>query len=991
VRYRCQSRIKASRRSTLLLGLLGALAAVFLAGGLPGGPGRAIAQPPPAGGSDLGSPSASKPDTAAPEDPTLRRAWELKVAAQADLRKGRYRDGVPKAKEALALREQALGPDHPDVADALELVGALLQQTGDLSAARAAYERALKIYEQTSGPQSADTADALGGLAYTRLLQGDAAGARPLGERALRIREDLFGPDSAEVGGSLNGLALVLLDQGDLAGGRAMLERALRIREKALGPNHGLTAQTLTNLGRAFRELGQYDESRAAFERALTIQEKALGPSHPAVAFTLLQLGALHERLDDSAGAKSLYERALKIREDALGANDPSFATVLNDYGNTLRRLGDLQAAGPVIDRALKIREQTLGPTHPAVANTLRNRAFLAWQLRNYPSARTDFERSLKLYEQALGPEHPQVALTLFGLGLVYVQTRDNSAAQATFERAVRIFRNGGFPEQYWRAAWQLGRLYERQGKRAEAAASYREATVRIRELAQSLQQRQSRAQYLDASGRLDVFDALARVLLRLNEQQSGKGYDLEAWAAIEAKKGLVVADALGSAKPKIQDPTVRQAAEAIEVQRREAARLEQALSDERAKEGVEQRVERIQALTTQIARTKGEYLAQVQAFLGRYPQYRAQFVDQQTVDPKALAKFAERLPAEALAVQYFAAPDALYIFVVAPGGKFEVKRQAVAQKDLYDLVRAYRVAVEKGATRRLPWTDDGSEAYRTDVVPLREATERLSGHLLAPIEAELRSHPALILFPNDLLLYLPIHALTWKPQPGDPPRFLAETHVVSYVTQLELTDVLTPIKIVPGEPLLALANPDGSLPAASREVRELVRIRPGVTALDGSEATKARFESLAPKFPELHLATHGVLDPQRPERSYLLMAGDDEASQRLTIADIAGLTLSPHALAILSGCETAVGEQVPGAALVTLAAAFSQAGSQSIVASLWKVSDAATRDFMIAFHRSLGTMGRAAALREAELAVLKQPATMHPYYWAPFVLIGGR
>ena len=120
-------------------------------------------------------------------------------------------------------------------------------------------------------------------------------------------------------------------------------------------------------------------------------------------------------------------------------------------------------------------------------------------------------------------------------------------------------------------------------------------------------------------------------------------------------------------------------------------------------------------------------------------------------------------------------------------------------------------------------------------------------------------------------------------------------------------------------------------------------------------------------------------------------MAGDDEASQRLTVADIAGLSLLPNALAILSACETALGEQVPGAALVTLAAAFSQAGSQSIIASLWKVGDAATRTLMVAFHRALPSVGRARALQQAELAVLRDPGTAHPYYWAAFILIGAR
>ena len=101
----------------------------------------------------------------------------------------------------------------------------------------------------------------------------------------------------------------------------------------------------------------------------------------------------------------------------------------------------------------------------------------------------------------------------------------------------------------------------------------------------------------------------------------------------------------------------------------------------------------------------------------------------------------------------------------------------------------------------------------------------------------------------------------------------------MSYVTQLELVDLLSPLRLAPDSPLLALANPDGTLPAASREVRELARVRPGVTALDGPEATKLRFFELAAKFSELHLATHGVLDPEQPDRSYLLLAGEDQAA----------------------------------------------------------------------------------------------------------------
>ena len=184
----------------------------------------------------------------------------------------------------------------------------------------------------------------------------------------------------------------------------------------------------------------------------------------------------------------------------------------------------------------------------------------------------------------------------------------------------------------------------------------------------------------------------------------------------------------MAAARPTLQDP--RRGGSPGTWARRRARRLASSgrSRPSRGRLPDEQRPERIQELTRELAQTKGEYLAQVQAFLARYPRYRAQFVEQQTVDPKAIAKFAERLPAGMLAVQYFAAPDALYIFVVAAGGKFQVRTQAVSQKDLYDLVRAYRTQLERAAAQRLPWADDGSEVFRREVAPLKDVTEKLAG-----------------------------------------------------------------------------------------------------------------------------------------------------------------------------------------------------------------------------------------------------------------------
>jgi len=969
---------------------------------------------------------------AAQDADPLKRARELNAEVRRYLQEGKYREGIPKGREALAIREQVLGPTHPEVATSLYNLAWLLLENGDYAEAKTLFTRALQIREQSFGPNSPEVAPVLNGLGYLLYLSGDYAAARPLLEKALAIWERTLGPNHATVAISLNSLGLVLHHGlGDYAGARSLHERALQIRETALGPNHALVAQSLSNLAEVLRAMGSYAAARPLFERALQIREQALGPSHPSVAFTLNNLAILHYATGDFAGARRLHERALRIREQALGPTHAlvaqslsNLADVLRDTGNyaaarplyeralqireqtlgpthpavaqslhalgyLLHRTGDYAGARPLYERALQIREQTLGPTHPAVAQSLNTLAYLYQTSRNYAAARPLYERALQIREQTLGSSHPGVGWSLNGLGWLLWYMRDDRGARPVFERTLVIARSADAPELRWRSALGLGRVHEREGRPIEAIAMYQEAMRTVEKQAGQFGEEGSRTTYMQAENRLAVYDALARLLLKLHEQDSTKGYDGEAFALLEARKGRIVAEALGAARPKLQDPKAREEAEKAQAKQDRVLALEQALREEQTKALKEQQPEKVQNLTALLAQTKGEYLAQVQAFLARYPKYKSQFVDQQTVDPKLLAKFADRLPAGTLAVQYFASPDALFLFVVAPGGRFQVKSQAVSPADLYELIRQYRQYVERGASQRLPWADDGSEGYRRDVAPLKQLTQKLSAHLLGPIDAELKTSRNLVLIPNDLLLYLPLHALT-RAQPDGSVRFLAETHAISSLTQLELVDLLSPTQPAANSPLLALANPDGTLPGASREVRALQRVRPAVTTLEGPQATKAQFLSLVAQFPDLHLATHGVLDPERPDRSYLLMAGPEETGQRLGIAEIAGLSLQ-NGLVILSACETAVGEQIPGAALITLAAAFSQAGAQSIVASLWKVNDAATRDFMVAFHRALGTTGRAAAFQQAQVAVLFTPHTAHPYYWAPFILIGAR
>jgi tetratricopeptide (TPR) repeat protein len=161
-------------------------------------------------------------------------------------------------------------------ADLMNRLGSYRQGAlGAYAAARPLHERALAIRERALGPDHPDTATSLNNFAGLLYVQGDLAAARPLFERALAIRERALGPDHPDTALSLNNLALLLKDQGDLVAARPLFERALAICEKALGPEHTKTGKSLGNLARLLEAQGDLAAARPLYERAGDLREGA--------------------------------------------------------------------------------------------------------------------------------------------------------------------------------------------------------------------------------------------------------------------------------------------------------------------------------------------------------------------------------------------------------------------------------------------------------------------------------------------------------------------------------------------------------------------------------------------------------------------------------------------------------------------------------------------------------------------------------------------
>lgn len=422
-------------------------------------------------------PAAAARDQAA----TLARADALQAEMFRLYGAGKYEEATPVAREVLALREKALGPDHLDVGSSLSNLARLLGIQAEYAEARPLYERALAIHEKALGKEDPAVGMVLSNLGCLLKDQGDFAGARQLLERALAVREKARGKQHPDVATSLNNLATVLMAQGALSDARRLTERALAIDETALGKDHPTVGVLLGNLAGILKEQGRFAEAmpfarraleiseaalgkddpdvafglntvasllkdqgafreaRAPYERALAIRVKAFGMEHPAVAESLNNLALVFDEQGIYAEARPRYERALAIRERVLGKDHPDVAQTLNNLACLLESLGAYAEARPLVERALAIREKVLGKDHRDVATTLNNLALLLGDQGKHEEARPLLERALAISEKALGPDHPDAAQALNSLASTFLEQGAFREARPLLERAVAI------------------------------------------------------------------------------------------------------------------------------------------------------------------------------------------------------------------------------------------------------------------------------------------------------------------------------------------------------------------------------------------------------------------------------------------------------------------------------------------------------------------------------------------------------------------------
>jgi CHAT domain-containing protein len=805
-------------------------------------------------------------------------------------------------------------------------------------------------------------------------------------EHELMLQRQLSSEEPAALAELLSRLGETAEKLGNFAQAESALQEALQLIEQRLGERHTLLPQLLQSLAQLYLTYGvNLGTAATSLQRALTLQETKYGADHVYLSNTLHSLGTLAFTQHDYAQAEKLYQRELALLEKHI-ADQQQLAQPLAALGRIAHVRGQFEQAEAYWQRALTLREKGLGQNHPTAVFAIFMLGKLAQDRGQLVEAATHYQRAYEILARTRGTEHLDTIAVLEALAQLKLLQNDVSTALSYQTQALTA------AQRSLRALLSIGSEQQRRSfldlyhHQTDALLTWHlrlaPADKTVRDLAvTTLLQRKGLVQ-----------ETFANTLANLRRRLDPAGQQtLEQWQAVSAQLARLVLDG----------PAPRTNAEAHQQQLA-------ALTQQRDR--LETELSRRSAGSFQPARAVT--LAEIQRAL---PPNAAllEFAVYRPFDSKA-PTFGE---------QYGAPRYAVYI--IRPQGAVtwcELGESA----PLDTAIKAWRAAL------RDPKRTDTSQRGRA-----------MSALLWQPLQPFLAGVEHLLISPDGALNLIPFEALSVSSSPGLARRYLIERYTLSYLTsgrdllRLQASGpaaVSAPLVVADpqfGEPNVFAGLERNATPAArlqrrrnvttgnelkevyfaplfatAQEARTIKTLFQSATVLTGAQATEAALKQAnAPQL--LHIATHGFFladTANQPTaklnpllRSGLALAQANLRQQNiasedgiLTALEAAGLNLWGTRLVTLSACDTGLGEVRNGEGVYGLRRAFALAGAETLVMSLWPVSDLVTRELMTAYYTNLQRgQGRGAALRAAQLQLLKRPDRRVPYYWASFIQAG--
>ncbi|HEX4706601.1 MAG TPA: tetratricopeptide repeat protein, partial [Candidatus Udaeobacter sp.] len=298
---------------------------------------------------------------------------------------GHYSEAETIVRDIVSIREEVLGPEHPDTLASRNILANALTGEGKYAEAEAEHREVLKLREKVLGPEHPDTLGSRNNLANALDSEGKYAETESEYRAVLKLEEKVLGAEHPDTLTIRNNLANALRGEGKYAEAEAEHREVLKLREKVLGAEHPDTLGSRNNLAIALAGEGKYAEAESEYRAVVKLEEKVHGAEHPDTLRSRNNLANALYAQGKYAEAESENRALLKLAEKVLGPEHPDTLGSRNNLANALDSEGKYAEAEAEYRAVLKLREKVLGPEHP---DTLRSRDQRAWILATCPEAK---------------------------------------------------------------------------------------------------------------------------------------------------------------------------------------------------------------------------------------------------------------------------------------------------------------------------------------------------------------------------------------------------------------------------------------------------------------------------------------------------------------------------------------------------------------------------------------------------------------------------
>jgi CHAT domain-containing protein/tetratricopeptide (TPR) repeat protein len=933
----------------------------------------------------------------APEEKDLSLIQAFRLFADAVVLRQKQ-DGAG-VSQAIEKYEQALplwrmAGNKRKEAETLRSLGYLyFNYLGDSLKARECHEQEAPLQHELH--DEFNEAIAWNNLGYAYMHLGDFSKAEESVNKSLQLHR--IADSQENIGVELDTLGMIYMKQGKWEQAIEHCQQALAIFREIKIEHHISVA--LGTLGDIYDDLGDYSRALDYSNQALEVARSA--NDHLQVLSGLIHLANLYYTLSEYEKAEMLYTQAVDMARKLRNRRDEG--VILTSLGNLYKKLGDSQKAREAFEKALPLTQLTANPQSESVVQ--KELGLMTYRSGDKQKGRTMVERALSLARTA---QYPQTEISaLNDLALVERYDGNFNQARAYLEEAIglaeslRINVNDQNLRASWRASMQ--RLYENY---IDLLMSSRSEKGVITALQASEQSRARSLLELLAESRADIYQGVEPGLLqkertlrqRLNAQaavqdnlasrrQSGGSAEIISRQILELMEQLKeVERQIRTSSPRYAALTQPRPLNAVEIQGLLDDRtvlLEFAFGEESGW---------MWAVTPDAV--ESYRLPKRQDIEAATRKFYGLLTARQPNNKESSIKYAARV-AEADS-KFQAEASALSRMLLAP----------VASKLNLEWKGKRLVIVASGALDYLPFA-----ALPVPLVPEAGAKAAEGYH---PLIAD---HEIVILPSASVLAAIRSESAGRRKAAGtlailaDPVFEANDPRVLMAARNRESGGKPSAgVRSADVSSISPESNPEltrsarsfnragfSQLPFSRKEAEVIATFIPKAkllkaTGFDASRATATSGE--LSRYRIVHFATHGLLNSEYPDLSGLVLSLVDRngAAQDgfLRMHEIYNLQL-PADVIVLSACQTALGKEIKGEGLIGLTRGFMYAGAERVVASLWQVDDLATAELMMRFYRGMlkDRMRPAAALRAAQIEMMKHNRWARPYFWAAFVIQG--